>query len=72
MTDSDMALIKRVHQERRGRFTISAYLTRFGTLNVLAASDDMGASWQGDSIIHARHWVDTNPQKDTQTPDLRK
>ena len=75
MPNSDLALIRLVHSEQRtgptGKFNISASITRFGTLTVIAYTDDWGAQWQGDSIIHARNWVDRGPKRDKLNPELK-
>ena len=54
----DTALIRQVHSERIGPYTITASLTRFGGLCVIAESAQRGRdTWQGENIIEARAWV---------------
>jgi|HubBroStandDraft_1064217.scaffolds.fasta_scaffold17588_6 hypothetical protein len=59
----DKTLVKIVHREtvlRRGTtWTLSACLTRFGGLCVIVMNDHDEQIWQGDNIIEARDWMDS-------------
>lgn len=61
--DYDKSLVRKVYGEevKRGdiTWTISACLTRFGGLCVIAFNDYDDRIWQGDNIIECRNWVDT-------------
>lgn len=63
--DYDKALPRIVYREsceRHGKvWSITACLTRFGGMCVLAMSQDdpdNDTCWQGDNILEARAWVD--------------
>jgi hypothetical protein len=54
----DKTLIKLVHSETVGNYQITAILTRFGGLCVIArdVEDAMKDIYQGDNILEARNW----------------
>jgi hypothetical protein len=55
---TDTKLIKCVHSEKVGPYQITAILTRFGGLCVIArhTEDKMNAIYQGENILEARNW----------------
>jgi hypothetical protein len=55
---TDANLCKIVYSELRDGYLITASLTRFGGLCVVATREK-SPTWQGDNIIEARNWVDT-------------
>lgn len=53
----DQRLIKIVHTETVGDYSISSMLDRFGGLTVIVEDRDGHGVWQGDNILAARSWA---------------
>jgi len=72
MSRHDETLCRVVFSEARGRYIISAYISRYGNLSVFV---DMckDCLWQGDNILDARDWIegqqDRAPQHDQHVRD---
>lgn len=59
MENYDKSLIKTVHWEKMGKYTIQAGITRFGDLAVFVYDENVICIWQGDNILKARAFIRT-------------
>lgn len=61
LTSGDASLVRVIHSETHKGQLISACLSRFGGLTVLAYPSDTCIEdpvWQGENILAARLWID--------------